>query len=638
MRLIPLVLLVSVSVGAQVPAPAPASKQKPIFRIGIDVRQVDVVVLDENGRPVHGLTAADFTILEDGKPQGIVALEEIVAPEPDPTAADWVRDVPPDVTTNDIPTDGRLIVILMDDAVTRHPTLIEPAKRIGREIVNRMGPADLAAVVYTLQNDKSQDFTFDRRRLLRAIDRFMPGFVESDSRVASASLLEAHFRQGTVRTIAKTAQYLRAIEGRRKALFYVSIGIPMGWSDLSTPVANLGAFEVTVGASEATRDLGVDIKKALEEAALSNVAVYSVSPRGLSVENNSLETDFLRMFAESTGGIAVVDTNEPERRIEPLFTATSAYYLIAYDIQRPDDGRYHRLEVKVNRPGVTVHARKGFYATTPDRAKASDGDGANGSPLATAMAGFLPKGDVPMHASALPFAVAGKAEAGVAILARIEQEPVAKRTVQQVELLTTAFDPNGKAVASKRQTARVTLLPSDTERARYDVLSRIDLKPGRYSLRIAAHNATSRKSGSVFYDVDVPDFRKDGLWMSGVALHVTPGIAAAPRNALGNLVSIVPTTVRSFVSDDAVSGTVQITQGGKKPVVPIQLEVRITDDNGRTVHRASEAVDVQRFASRSVDHRFSLPIQILNPGRYLLTLEATAAGTTARRDVRFTRR
>jgi VWFA-related protein len=606
--------------------------------VGIDVRQLDVVVLDKNGTPVNSLTADDFTILEDGKPQTIVALEEIVAPQPDPTAADWVRDVPPDVTTNDVPTDGRVIVIVMDDAVTRHPTLIEPAKRIGRQIVNRMGPADLAAVVYTLENQKSQDFTFDRRRLLAAIERFVPGFVEADPEVAKASLLEAYFRQTTVRTIAKTAEYLRSIEGRRKTLFYVSVGIPMGWSEVSTPITNLGEFGVTVGGSEASRDLGADIKGALHQAALSNVAVYSISPRGLSVENNSLETDFLRTFAESTGGLAVVDTNEPERRLEPIFKATSAYYLIAYDIQRPEDNRYRTLEVKVNRPDVRVHARKGFYAAAPSRSGASSGGGANVSPLATAMAGFLPKGDIRMHASALPFALPGRAEAGVAILAQVEQEPVAKRMVQQVELLTTAFDSTGKPVASKRQTARVTLLPSDTEHARYDVLSRIDLKPGRYSLRIAAHNSAIAKSGSVFYDVDVPDFRKKGLWMSGVALHGAPGIAAAPRNALADLLPIVPTTLREFAEDDAVSGVVQLTQGGKNRLVPVQLDVRITDEIGRTVHGGSEAVDVHRFGPRSAVCRFLLPIGRLNPGEYLLTLEATAPDMTARSAVRFTRR
>ena len=48
--------------------------QQPTFRAGVDVIRLDVSVLDKNSRPVHGLTMADFTVLENGKPQKLVAL------------------------------------------------------------------------------------------------------------------------------------------------------------------------------------------------------------------------------------------------------------------------------------------------------------------------------------------------------------------------------------------------------------------------------------------------------------------------------------------------------------------------------------------------------------------------------------
>jgi VWFA-related protein len=191
MRLLALVL--AAGLGAQVLA---RQDPPPQFKTGIEVRQLDVVVVDGDGRPVRGLTAADFTVLEDGKPQKISTLEEVAVPAAETAPAAWMRDVAPDTRTNDIPTDGRLIVVLMDDAVTRDPELIEPARRIGREIVRQMGPADLAAVVYTLQNSKSQDFTSDRGRLLAAVERFAPGFVPS------GSLEETLYRQYSVRAVS----------------------------------------------------------------------------------------------------------------------------------------------------------------------------------------------------------------------------------------------------------------------------------------------------------------------------------------------------------------------------------------------------------------------------------------------------
>ena len=77
-----------------------SAQQTPAFRTGIDVVRVDASVLDRDRRPIRGLTAADFTVLADGKPQKIVALSEVTVPDPVAPAAPWLRDVTPDVETN----------------------------------------------------------------------------------------------------------------------------------------------------------------------------------------------------------------------------------------------------------------------------------------------------------------------------------------------------------------------------------------------------------------------------------------------------------------------------------------------------------------------------------------------------------
>lgn len=634
MRPLAIAVAAALMLGARASS-SPQNPERPQFKIGIDVRQLDVVVLDREGRPVRGLTAADFTILEDGKPQKIAAIEEIVVPGSTVPQAVWMREVAPDVRTNSIPVDGRLIVIVMDDAMTRDPELIEPARRIGRAVINEMGPADLAAVVYTARNQHSQDFTSDRSRLLAAVERMRSGLA---SGAGDQFAMEPTLRGYSIGTLARASEYLRAIEGRRKVLLYVSVGVPVDWADISTPVANLGEEGVTVGGKEAMRDLGQHLRAALHEAALSNVAVYALSPRGLTVDDFRLEREFLQTMSESTGGFAVVNTNTPEARVNDVFAANAGYYLLAYEIQRPDDGRYRRLDVKVNRSGVFVHARKGFFAARPGPRPARDGEPAV-SPLATAMAGFLPKGDVPMQAGAFAIALPGKAEAGVAIVARVQQPPVTRRAVHHVELLTTAFDPHGAARSSKRQNARVTMLPSGTHVAEYEVLSRIDLAPGRYSLRIAAHNPAIEKSGSVFCDLDVPDFRKDGLWLSSVALAVKPGVAAAPRGALSDLLPIVPTTVRDFAADDEVQGFVQVVQGGRSALRSVTVHIRVVDGSDAIVHRAGDTLESAMFsATRVGEYGFTVPVGGLRPGAYLLTIETRAGERAARREIRFTRR
>src|SRR5690349_14534629 len=95
-------------------ATAAAAYQPPqTFRSAVDVVQVDVSVLDKERQPVRGLTAADFTILEDGKPRPVVAFVPVdVAQRASVDGrASWVRDVAADVVDNNVRPEGRLVVI-----------------------------------------------------------------------------------------------------------------------------------------------------------------------------------------------------------------------------------------------------------------------------------------------------------------------------------------------------------------------------------------------------------------------------------------------------------------------------------------------------------------------------------------------
>ena len=93
------------------------SQQPPVFRARVDLVQVDVTVLDDRRRPVRGLKGADFVLLEDGRPQEIVAFTEMSASEPTAAADHWQRTVVPDVKVNNA-EDGRLLLLILDDART----------------------------------------------------------------------------------------------------------------------------------------------------------------------------------------------------------------------------------------------------------------------------------------------------------------------------------------------------------------------------------------------------------------------------------------------------------------------------------------------------------------------------------------
>lgn len=170
--ILPLALVLSAALRAQqtaVPTQADVTAPQAIFKAGIDVVQLDVTVLDQNRLPLRGLTAADFTVLENGNPQPIVAVVPIEVPGPVTPSAPWMRDVAPDVVSNaqDV---RRIVVIVMDDANTGFDN---GESLVANRIVDELGPSDLAAVAFTFLGSV-QNLTTDRARLRAAIDSFTP--------------------------------------------------------------------------------------------------------------------------------------------------------------------------------------------------------------------------------------------------------------------------------------------------------------------------------------------------------------------------------------------------------------------------------------------------------------------------------
>ena len=92
--------------------------QQPTFRARTDLVQRDVSVFDRDGRPVTGLPANAFTVLEDDAVRPIIGFSEITIPPASEVSAAWLRDAPTDVETNDV-ADRRVFVVVMERRVVR---------------------------------------------------------------------------------------------------------------------------------------------------------------------------------------------------------------------------------------------------------------------------------------------------------------------------------------------------------------------------------------------------------------------------------------------------------------------------------------------------------------------------------------
>jgi VWFA-related protein len=655
------------------PASAQQPPQKPpaqpTFRTGIELVQLDVSVIDKNRQPVRGLTARDFTIKEDGKPQKIVALAENDVPDAVVPSAPWIRETSPDVTKNEPVGNRRLFVIVMDDAMmVPDAWMIRSAKQIARSVIEKLSPDDLAAVVFTSDNRGAQDFTTDRARLLAAVDRFTVGFHDP---AAFPPIANERAFLDSVQTLSRAAEFLIGVPQGRKTLVYVGNGVPVDpASTAPTQIQSISGLprvrsvlpppaDFAIAIKEMQTRLIDEMKRVFEQARLANVTVYTFDSGGLggmdnyiaelirergsewvpAFENPRNYRDFALTIANNTGGHATMNTNDFEPGISQMFQENASYYAIGYESSNPKrNGDYRRLEATVNRPDVRARVKNGYFAPDAKQSEKVATATAGVSSERKALAGLLPKADVPMQMSAAPFAVPGQTAATVAIVLGFRQpdEVPAKGGSEQLDVTVNAFTPEGKPQGSQTLKAQVKRQPGAAGQLTHELLSTLDLQPGRYELRVAANHVQSNTSGSVYYDLDVPDFSKNPLSLSGAILRVSPGVVAASSDRLRALVPIVPTSQREFSPADRVTAFLRVYQGGSSALVPVAFSVRVLDGQGATISSVPQTIGPDRFSdARAADYRVDLSLAALKAGPHLLTFEATIGKISVRRDVQF---
>lgn len=596
------------------------------FRAGVDVVRLDVSVLDRDRRPVRGLTPEDFVVLEDGEPRPIVAFSAIDVPDVSQPAEGWLRDVSSDIATNQLSV-RRIVVILMDDGMTESgPATAKTARQIARAVIDHLGPDDLAAVVFTL-GGRSQNFTRDRRQLVAAVDTFVSKSPAAPDRFSTAAHPEGN--QAAVgqpplacssgggadcltRTLKTVAAALEDTPIGRKSIVLISSGVTRSF--------------------EAAAELD-DFRQTFRSLQLANVNVYPFDPTGLTAAGIvGPRFDSLRMLAENTGGRETLATNVPWEQVPQVFIENSSYYLLG--IRRgegPENGSFRRLAVTVRRPGIEVRTRAGYYAPGGSRGR-SDKPPVPVTGLDRAFGAALPSGTLPLNVAVAPFALPGRKRAAVAITIGVRRPVSAQLSVETLEIRAAAFDERYRQRAANRQTVEVILHPNATGERRLELYSRLTLGPGRYEVRVAAEVPGS--AGGVFTEVEIPDYAKSPLSVSGL---VFGGPRRGASDVLADMVPVLPTAVRVLSPASPVTAFLRVYQGGKDAPRSVEVRARIADAANRRVYeKTSELTAAQFRTDRAADYRLELPLTRLDSGEYLLTIDSMGANVTVRSDVRFT--
>jgi hypothetical protein len=443
--------------------------------------------------------------------------------------------------------------------------------------------------------------------------------------------------QPAIPTLDTVVSRLAIVPKKRKTLVFLGPGVPITFG----------------GGSGCQSELSDMLKDVFWKAQRGNVNIYGIDPSGYrGYENataerlvrqgraNGIDTqrvansaarlrhDFLEILADNTGGRAVIDTDAIEESIDAIFEEDGSYYLVGYETSNgKPDGKFRRIQVKVNVPGATVRTRSGFWATRSGELT-STRDKETPSSLDLGLTGLDNPAGLPLRATATPIGPAGSAgaprEVDVAVVLTVRVPSPKQAVAETVTVVRNVYDADNRTGPPVQETVKLTLQPESGDDLRYDVRQHLRLAPGRYQIRLNAHSTLLDRGGTVYADVEVPDFSQFALVMTPIVLSVKGEIAE-------------PTTTRDFSPGEHVTAFVRVVQGGAGALVPVAFATQVLDQRSAVVSETAGQLAADAFgADRTATYEFALPLEGRTHGPHLLSISAKLPdGRTFRRDLVF---
>ncbi len=386
---------------------APAPPQAPgesVFRVAIDLVTTDVIVRDAKDIFIADVTKDEFEVYEDGVLQTMASMTlvhggrviNLQAPPPPPAQEGII--LPTSRPRNDAA--GRIFLIIVDDLhldFRNTGRIRDLFKRISRTLVHE---GDMFGIVSTGPSSLAIDLTYDHKILDEAIKKITGnGLKPSDiiqgqdgAQGPTEVRYRAHVAFSTARDIVTQ---LERITNRRKAVIWVSNGFDFnpfenqrmgedpiygGRTGQTQEEGRQFNQQFNQGSQFADADLARELGDLTRSANRANATFYTIDPRGLVAGQDLDETvdpsdfqqhirktqDSLRVLADETGGIAIVNQNNFDKGLKRIDAETSDYYVVGYYSSNPDPlKRTRKIEVKVKRDGLNVWSRTSYTLRQP---------------------------------------------------------------------------------------------------------------------------------------------------------------------------------------------------------------------------------------------------------------------------------
>jgi VWFA-related protein len=546
-------LLGVMPMAAQDQAPATDTQTAYTLKVDSDLVLTNVVVRDrKTGEVVRGLTADDFQVQENGKPQKIISFDfqsvDQAAPLNEATvngkAGNTILGNMNRTATSAQLRNHRLIVMFFD-ITSMQPEDLDRAQDAARNYINKqMQPADLVAVVSLDQSlSLDRDFTANKELLLSAVNAysgtqgsgFQSGATSTTNQVEDTTSFTADESEyndvNTDRELFAFADIAHSLAyiNEKKSLLYFSGGIQRDGIENQASLhaainasvrANMSIYSVDARGLEAISPLGD-----ASTGSLRGTSGYNGAALQNNLDSNFNTQEVMATLSSDTGGKAFFDSNDFSPAFQRIQQDTSAYYVIGFrSTDTAKDGRYRRLSIKINRPNVKLEYRPGYYA--PADYKHANRDERERQ-LQEQLASDLPATDVEVYLQAYYF----RSDTGagqprfyvpVSLIVPGSQIPFVKggdRSKATLDIIGELKNTAGQDMAEIRQTVKLAIDDSQqVSRKNIQYTTGFTLPLGKYHLKFVVRENQTGRMGSFETDINLPDLKKFPLKLSSVVL------------------------------------------------------------------------------------------------------------------------
>ncbi|MGA2888409.1 MAG: VWA domain-containing protein [Terracidiphilus sp.] len=522
-----------------------------VLKMNGELVLTNVVARDQKtGEFVRGLKQSDFSVYENGKQQQISTFDFETVDMATPLNEATVSGLAAGATGNGSkavvvahPEDLRnhRLIVMFFDLTSMQPEDLDRSVAAAQAFLRtKMQAADLVALVSlgdTLKVD--QDFTADKNALINEVAVYNGTEGEGFEQGANANSNQVEDTTGytpdeseyndlntdrelfALRAVAKSLEKI----SEKKSLLYFSGGISRDGIE-----------------NEAS------LRSAINAAVRANLAIYSVDTRGLQAVSplgdastgslrgtgafnggaltNNMNANFatqevMATLSSDTGGKAFFDSNDFAPAFAQVQHDSSAYYAIGFRSTNPArDGKYRKLTIKINRPGVKLEYRPGYYAPADFK---HSGKEDRERELEEQLASDLPATDMAVYLDAMYFRLdESRFYVPVSLIVPGSQIPFVKggdKDKATLDIIGTVIDEAKRPIGQARETVKLNLDPSLQARQKnIQYTTSFDLPPGKYHLKFLVRENQTGRMGSFEADITLPEMKKAPLKISSIVL------------------------------------------------------------------------------------------------------------------------